>query len=128
MTKLGKYIDRILEEKKISLKDFCKNSNISVSYYYKIKNDKNLSITLAVATNIANGLQIHPEILFEEIGVIGIINEYLLTEEQALTFMKNNKEFINMCGIDSNSMTKAEINEYVNFIFKCMKMSSYKYL
>lgn len=128
MTKLGDYIDRILEEKNIDLNEFCKNSNISKPYYYKIKSNKNLSVTLVVATNIAHGLNVHPEELFEEIGVIGVINKYLVTEEQALIFMKDNDDFVKMCGLDVSKMTSAEINEYVNFIFSCMKMASYKYL
>ena len=128
MTKLGRYIDRILEENNIDFKDFITKSGISKSYYYKISKDPNVSLSLVVATNIAKGLNIHTEEFFEGIGVIGVINQYLLTEEQALKFMQNNDEFIRMCGIDVNKMTTAEINEYVNFIFKCMKMGSYKYL
>lgn len=127
MTRLGRFIERTLEENKIEFKDFIKNSGISKSYYYKLSKDSNISLSIVVATNIAKGLNVPTEVFFEEIGVIGVINEYLLTEEQAFTFMKNNDDFIKMCGMDINKMTTAEINEYVNFIFKCMKMGSYKY-
>ena len=127
MTKLGKHICEILQKEKITIEDFCEESGISKSYYYKIIKDENLSITLSVATSISKALKELPEVLFEEIGVIGIINEYLLTEEQAIHFIKLNEAYFNMCGIEINKLTRSEIYEYVNFIFHCMKMSSYKY-
>lgn len=128
MTRLGRFIDRILEEKEINFIDFIAKSGISKSYYYKLSKDSTVSLSIVVATNIAKGLNLYPEEFFEGIGVIGVINEYLITEEQALTFMQSNIEFVKMCGMDVSKMTTAEINEYANFIFKCMKMASYKYL
>lgn len=128
MTRLGRFIDRILEEKEIDFNDFITKSGISKSYYYKLSKDPNVSLSVVVATNIARGLKLYPEEFFEGIGVIGVINEYLITEEQALSFMQSNDEFIKMCGLDVGKMTIEEINEYANFIFKCMKMASYKYL
>ena len=128
MSKFSRYVERILEENNFEFNEFINVSGISKSYYYKLAKDSKISLSIVVATNIAKGLNVHLEEFFEGIGVIGVINEYLVTDDQALYFMHNNEEFIKMCGMDINKLTTAEINEYVNFIFKCMKMGSYKYI
>ena len=127
MTKLGRFIVRTLKEKNIKTSEFLELSKISRSYYYKIRKDDNVSITITVAEAIAFALNIDLKLLLEEMGKISILNNYVLTEEQAINFVKINDSYLRMCGLDYSKMNNTEIKEFAEYIFSNFHMASFKY-
>ena len=128
INKLGSYIKYKYKEKNLTQIEYAVKCELSVNTIRNIEKGKYKKLPLDTYHALAKGLEITTKQLLEDIGEIGILNQYKLNSNKSQKLIEAISPFLYECNItDLNKLNSEQKLEIANEIIHFIKILSSKY-